>query len=294
MIVGLLGAACSSSSGDDAAQRPSIVVTTNILGDIVSNVVGDQVEVSVVMPLGADPHDFAPSARQATEMEQADLLVINGAGFEAGMGNLIANVADAGTPIFTAANEVELLNIGDGETPDPHIWTDPDRMSDLVEPLVDAIVAADMVDDVAALRASGDRYAETLLGLGVDMDDVLSSIPDDTRVLVTNHEVFVYFADRFDFEVIGAVIPSSNPSAEPSAAEIEDLAELIDERGVPAVFGETTQSTQLAEALVDEVGSDVQVIELFSESLDEPGTAASTYVGMMTTNAQLIAAGLGG
>ena len=189
---------------------------------------------------------------------------------------------------------MELLTIGDGDTPDPHIWTDPDRMSDLVEPLVEAILTADIVADEAALRASGDAYADELVRLGDDIDVALASIPAADRVLVTNHEVFGYFADRFDFDVIGAVIPSLNTSAEPSAADIERLAQLIEDRDVPAVFGETTQSTQLASALVNEVGTEVQVIELFSESLDEPGRPAGTYVGMMMTNAELIASGLGG
>ena len=221
VTMGVLSAGCSSSAGDTEVQRPTIVVTTSILGDIVTHVVGDQAAISVIMPLGADPHDFAPSARQATDMEQADLLVVNGAGFEAGMEDLIDNVADAGTLIFTAADEVELLTIGDGDTPDPHIWTDPDRMSDLVEPLVEAILTADIVADEAALRASGDAYADELVRLGDDIDVALASIPAADRVLVTNHEVFGYFADRFDFDVIGAVIPSLNTSAEPSAADIE-------------------------------------------------------------------------
>ena len=157
-----------------------------------------------------------------------------------------------------------------------------------------AIVDDEVVDDIDALRSSGDTYAQRLVRLGTDIDDLLSDIDADQRVLVTNHEVFSYFGERFDFEVIGAIIPSLNTSAEPSAADIEQLAGLIVERGVPAVFGETTQSTQLASALVAEVGDDVQVIELFSESLGESASGATTYVEMMMTNAELIAAGLGG
>ena len=110
----------SCGNGDAAGdERPTVVVTTNILGDVVQQVVGDLADVEVIMPLGSDPHDFAPSTRQAEAMAEADLLVVNGAGFEEGMADLI----DAGAPTFTFADHVEL--IGD----DPHLWTDPSRMA---------------------------------------------------------------------------------------------------------------------------------------------------------------------
>ncbi|MEP6297956.1 MAG: zinc ABC transporter substrate-binding protein, partial [Ilumatobacter sp.] len=107
-VIVLLAAAtaCGSQASDSAsdtdqnssatADRPRIVVTTNILGDIVSAAVGDQADVEVIMPLGTDPHDFAPSARQAESMEDADLLIVNGAGFEQGMLDIVANVSDTG------------------------------------------------------------------------------------------------------------------------------------------------------------------------------------------------------
>ena len=121
-------AACGddTASGDD---RPTIVVTTNILGDVVGAVVGDAASVEVVMPVGADPHEFAASARQAEAMADADLLVQNGAGFEAGMADVIDNAADAGVEVFTLADHVELLD------DDPHVWTDPSRMAEGVQAL---------------------------------------------------------------------------------------------------------------------------------------------------------------
>ena len=113
------GSDSDSDTGDAVDGRPTVVVTTNILGDVVDSVLGGLADVQVVMPVGAEPHDFPPSARQAEAVETADLLVTNGAAFEAGMVGIIENVADSGTPVFAFADEVEIV---DG---DPHFWTDP-------------------------------------------------------------------------------------------------------------------------------------------------------------------------
>ncbi len=295
----LLGTVVACGSNDDSpteSGRIEIVVTTNILGNIVSNAVGDTADVDVVMPLGTDPHDFAPSARQAEAMEQADLLVINGAGFEAGMLDIIANVADSGTTIFTAADHIDLLTLDDHDDSgavDPHLWTDPVRVAEVVTALEAAVAAIDGVD-ATALSASTETYALELDELVASMDGTLALVPDDQRVLVTNHEVFGYFAERFGFEVIGTIVPSLSTGAEPSASAIEDLATLIEDEGVPVVFAETTSSSRLAEVLAAEVDKrlipgGVTVVELFSESLGDAGSGAETYVSMMETNARLIA-----
>jgi zinc/manganese transport system substrate-binding protein len=297
-LVLIAGLACvaNACTGSDSASDPDdridVVVTTNILGDVVTNslgdLVGDMVDVEVIMPLGADPHDFAPSTRQAEAMTEADVLVVNGAGFEAGMTNLIDSV-DA--PVLAAADVVELLE--DDGAIDPHLWTDPVRMIQVVEAFAAEMGAADGID-AGRLEQNAAAYVEELALLDQELETELSSIDDADRVLVTNHEVLGYFADRYDFEVLGAVIPSLTTGAEASASQIEELAELIVERDVPAVFGETTQSTQLADALSNEAGGDVVVVELYSESLSEPDGEAGTYVEMMRTNVRLIVEALSG
>ncbi len=284
------------------------MVTTNILGDIVSQTVGDLADVELIMPLGSDPHDFAPSARQAEAMENADLLVINGAGFEEGMLDIIANVEDSGTETFTFADHVELLEVDEVEVhegdqaadddsgaaadehggADPHIWTDPSRMIEGVTALAAELATVDGID-ADALDRQVEAYVAELETLDADMEQTLATVADDQRVLITNHEVFSYFADRFGFEVVGAVVPSLTTNSEASAGEIEALADLMRESGTPAIFAETTQSTQLADAIAESVGDDVAVVELFTESLGEAGSSAETYISMMSINASLIA-----
>jgi zinc/manganese transport system substrate-binding protein len=315
--LGVLASACGSEDTTPATtpaadvELPTIVVTTNILGDIVTQTVGDLAQVEVIMPIGSDPHDFAPSAKQAEAMENADLLVVNGAGFEEGMIDIIEQVESSGTPVFEFADHVELLELAgdydhdeeghsdeekdhsekegnDHSGDDPHIWTDPSRMVSAVEAFGVELTAVEGIDG-AAVDAQVQSYVDELIALDAAMDDTLSVVPPETRVLVTNHEVFGYFADRFDFEVVGAVIPSLTTSAEPSTAEVEALAELIQQEQIPAIFADTSGSTQLAEAIAESAGNEVAVVALYSESLGEPGSGADSYLGMMTTNATLIA-----
>jgi zinc/manganese transport system substrate-binding protein len=284
-------------------------------------------------------------------MEEADLLVVNGANFEEGMLGVIDSVADSGTPVFAFADAMTLLEGGhdhgddhdhegettegdthdhdhEGETTegdthdhdhegethdheaegekaeggdhdhdhggfDPHLWTDPARMIDGVNGLAAALAAVEGID-AAALEAQAAAYVAELEALDTEIEAALAAIPAEDRVLVTNHEVFGYFADRYGFEVVGAVVPSLTTSAETSVRELEDLAAIITAEGIPAIFAETTQSTDLAEALAGEVGGEVAIVELFTESLGEPGSGAETYIDLMRTNAELIVAALTG
>lgn len=319
-LLAITAVACGSDGSESAVDTarsgpavPTIVVTTDILGDVVTQAVGDLADVEVIMPSGADPHDFAPSARQAEAMENADLLVVNGAGFEEGMTDIIELVESAGTPVFAFADHVALLAAdGDHEDEehedeehvdeehadeehagdDPHFWTDPARMVAAVEAFGVEFGGLEGID-AADVSARAQSYVDELVALDSAMEESLASVPDEQRVLVTNHEVFAYFADRFDFEVVGAVIPSLTTSAEPSTAEVEALAELIAQEQIPAIFADTSGSTRLAEAIATSAGSEVEIVLLFSESLGEPGSGAEAYITMMSTNATLIADALG-
>jgi len=304
--MGLVGAAVLGACGgdDDSADGPRIVVTTNILGDVVREVVGDAADVEVIMPLGADPHEFSASARQAEAMEDADLLVVNGEGFEEGLHEIVEQAEDNGVEVFAFTDHVELLPFeehaeeeGDAEAEehaeeeehggDPHVWTDPTNIRTAVEALRPVLNELEGIDQ-AAIDEQTDAYLAELATLDSEIEAQLAAIPAERRVLVTNHDVFGYFAQRYGFEVVGVVIPGGTTLAEPSSAELEDLRAVIESRQVPAIFAETTDSTRLADALAEEVG-DVEVVTLFTESLGDEGSGAETYVGLMRTDAGLIA-----
>jgi zinc/manganese transport system substrate-binding protein len=284
-------AGCGIGGPVGAGKGPSVVVTTTILGDVTRHLVGDDAEVTVLMPPNADPHDFQASARQAAEMREARALVVNGGGFEAGLDDTIAGAHDDGVATFTALDHVSTRRQG-GHV-DPHFFTDPARMATAAEALAGFL--ADEVPglDTAAFRRRAAAYVADLRALDRSTEQTLAAVPADRRKLVTNHDVFGYFASHYGFEVLGAVIPSATTQAQPSAGDLAGLAHTVRRAGVPAVFADTSSPERLADALAQEVGDEVKVVDLYSESLGPPGSPGDSYVGMVRTNARRIAAALG-
>ncbi len=304
--VALAASACGGevdiSVAGEVVDAPTIAVTTNILGDIVENVVGGQVAVEIIMPVGADPHDFQPSAQQVAAMGAASALIVNGGDFEEGLLDVIETAEDDGVLIFEALSAVQTLEFagddehGDDEHghegADPHFFTDPARAAEAAHDIADFL--AENIDglDTVALAASADEYVAELEALDTEVEQMLASIDTANRVLITNHEVFGYFADRYDFEVVGTIIPATNTSDAASAQELADLAELIEHAGVSAIFADGSASDELAQTLAAEVG-DVDVVALFSESLGPADSNGATYIDMVRSNAERIAAALG-
>lgn len=278
------------------ADKPQIIVTTNILGDVVHQIVGDDAQVTTLMKPNADPHSMEISARQAARMSDADLIVASGLGLEGGLQQHLNRVARAGGKVFTAGDHLKPLPFESGDdagTPDPHFWTDPARMIDVVDALEGTLTGVRGIDpSILAQRAT--TYRDRLRQLDQEMTDSFAAIPSGRRALVTNHHVFGYLADRFGFRVIGAVIPSGTTLAAPSAVDLQALAEQIKQAGVPAIFAETSQPDRLVKVLAQEAGLNVNVVALYTESLSEPGQDAETYLAMMRTNTDRITAALTG
>ncbi len=302
--VALLTAGCGDDEGavGAGAEAPLVVVTTSILGDVVENLVGDSATVEVIMPPGADPHDFAPSAQQAETMRDADVLVTNGYNFEEGMLDVIDSAEGDGVDVYAAGDAIEPIGFGEEghdhegeeghEGADPHWVTDAGRMATAAQGLAEHLNRIEGLDgDV--ITANAEDYLAELEDLDAEITDTLAPIREEDRVLITNHEVFGYFADAYDFEVAGAVIPGGTTLAEPSAAELGELSALIEDEGVEAIFAETSSPNRLADALASEADVEVEVLELFSESLGEGGSEGETYLDMMRTNAGRVAEGLG-
>jgi zinc/manganese transport system substrate-binding protein len=153
---------------------------------------------------------------------------------------------------------------------------------------VDEIAAAVTQATGLDVSADAEAYADQLSDVDVAIDQQLADIPDDRRVLITNHEVFGYFAERYGLEVVGVVVPGGTTLAEPSSEELSDLVDVIEEEDVPAIFADSSSSTDLADTLAAETGQDVEVVPLFSESLGEPGSGGETYLDLIQTNADRI------
>lgn len=284
----LMLAACGAPDGSDG--RRQIVVTTTILGDVVSQVVGDTADVRVMMKPNADPHSYGLSAADAAEMAKADLVVYNGLGLEESMQRHVDAAAENGVPTLPVGDHVDPLQFSEDEHggADPHFWTDLQRMILAVDAIAGRVAELPGIDQ-AAVAANAARYRDELNNLSAHMTDRFAAIPAERRKLVTNHHVLGYLADRFGFTVIGAVIPSGTTLASPSASDLESLAGAIRDAGVKAIFVDSSQPDRLARVLAEQSGVRVNVVSLYSESLSAPGTEADSYLGMMRTNTETIA-----
>jgi zinc/manganese transport system substrate-binding protein len=261
--------------------RPRIVVTHAILGAVVSDLVGDAAEVRVLMPAGADPHDFRPSAKDIARLRDADLVVANGLGLEEGLDDALEQAKADGVPMFEATDHVTLRRSNGAA--DPHFWTDPSQMRAVVAAL--ATVAKEQLGlDLSASARATDRR---LRALDAEVERVLAPIPISRRKLVTGHESMGYFARRYGFTLVGAAVPGLSSQARVSASELAHLASVIEREGVTVVFAEKGTPRQVADAIADETGA--RVVELPSHALPENGS----YEDLMRETARRIADALG-
>jgi len=269
----------TESADSTVASRPSIVVTYSILGAVVSDVVGEAADVKILMPNGIDPHEWEPSAKDIEALTNADLIVSNGLDLEGNVMEAIEEAESNGVAVFHATDHVEVIEFGAGGhdddeeavhddehgSGDPHFWTSPVEMAAVVEAL--GVALADIGID------TGDRAAmtkEELLNIDQEIRGLVESIPVESRILVTGHESLGYFAHEYEFEVVGAVIPSLSSEAEASAGDLAALKQTIADEGVSVIFTEMGTSPDVVEALADE--AQVSVVELSTHFLPEDGT----------------------
>lgn len=274
LVAGAVLASCNAPQ-EDGSDRLTVVATTGIIGDVIRNIGGDDLDLITLFPPGLDPHDYAPSAQQVAMISAADLVFANGLGLEEGLIDLLAQAASEGLSVTYLAEQSDPIDR------DPHFWHDPARMQQ----------AADLI--ARSLGSSSDYSAE-LEVLDREVEEMLDGIPPEKRVLVTGHDFFDYFADRYDFEVLGTIIPGGSSLGSPSSADLASLVALMKQRDVRTILVENTSSPELAESVADEVGPQVQIVAVGSDSLGEPGSETGTYAELIRSNAKAIAAALGG
>jgi len=276
VLAALLTAACGTPDGSHEG-KPTVVVTYSVLGAVVRDLVGDAATVVVLMPNGADPHEWEPSAKDIETVTRANLLVENGLDLEGGMGNAFAQAQAAGVRRFVASDHVTIRRVGSGEgadpaqpdqapgAEDPHLWMDPLTVRDAMDALAGQL-KTDLGIDVSARAANLDARLATL---NDEITAVIATIPAERRTLVTGHESLGYFAKRYGLTLVGAIIPSTTTSAEPSAADLAALADKIRAAKVPAIFTELGTSPAVAVAVGSETGA--KVVELTTHALPADG-----------------------
>lgn len=298
-LVMILVALAAIAPGRAASAAPgglNVVATTTFLADMAQKVAGSRTTVRSLVPIGVDPHEFEPTPADIRTIADANLLIVNGLGLEGPTERLLKNAGGAAVTI-EATSGISLREPAEGEPVDedsdghahevdPHCWLDPVLAITYVQNIRDALSQVDP-DGAATYAANADAYITQLWDLDAWVSDQVSQLPPERRLLVTNHESFGYYADRYGFRVVGAIIPSVGTGASPSARDLAALVAQIRNTGAPAIFLETGTNPRLADQVASEAGVKVEV-GLHSHSVTEPGGPAPTYIDMIRYNTTAI------
>jgi ABC-type Zn uptake system ZnuABC Zn-binding protein ZnuA len=284
-------------------ERLQVAATTSIVADVVRNVGGDLIDLTTLLPLGADPHAFEPTPQDVAAVADAHVVFVNGAGLEVFLEPLLEGAGEDVT-VVPVSYSISLLQLEDAheheeeekegdhgyrDGADPHIWFDPHNVIVWTHNVEHALSTLDP-DNAAAYEANGSAYEAELQELDAWIREQLAQVPEKNRKLVTDHATFGYFAQQYGFQQLGAVFPGYSTLAEPSAQDLAELEDSIHEFDVRAVFVGLTISPDLAERVADDTG--VQLVFLYTGSLSEPGGPADDYLSFMRYDVSAIAEAL--
>jgi len=266
-----------TESNSVPAELPVVAVTYSVIGDIVSQIVGDNATVNVVIPDGQDPHDFQPSAKDIETINNAALVVSNGLEFEEGLEEVLENIANSGGNIFMVGDHITVRKIEDDDHGDdhydddnegdrhhgggdPHLWLSPMTMLEMLPALTTALSEAVNAD----LSAQATALTTKLKDLDSKVASIINGLGECN--LVSGHDEMGYFADRYGCKVIGAIIPSFTTTSEATAGELADLKRLVEQYKVRAIFTGLGTSPDTVNQLAKEL--DIKAVTLSTHYLD--------------------------
>jgi ABC-type Zn uptake system ZnuABC Zn-binding protein ZnuA len=274
-----------------------VLAVESYLADMARQVAGDRLKIETLIPLGVDPHSFEPTPQDIAKISESSVLLMNGAGFEEWMEEILQNAggqrlvieAAQGLTSRTAREGEEVMHAEEEtehEEGDPHFWLDPLHAVRYVENIRDGMIQVDPAGSELYTQNSA-VYIEELKQLDTWIQAQVQAIPTERRQIVTNHESFGYYADRYGFIIIGTVIPSVSSGSAPSAQQLALLIDTIRQTGARVIFLETGANPKLAQQIADETGVKV-VADLYTHSLSDASGPAPTYVEMMRYNTRMI------
>jgi len=287
--VAMLGGCSGKPSAPDDSAKLQVVATTTIVGDVVKQVGGDAIALTVLLPVGADPHAFDPSPQDMAKITTADVIFANGAGLEAFLDPLLENAGDGAEVIDLSEGLDVHLHGGDHADIDPHIWTDPNNVLRWVD-VIEGVLTRRSGENTATFAANADAYRTQLRELDAWVRVQVSLIPAENRKLVTDHATFAYFAERYGFEQVGAVVPGYSTASQPSAQALADLEDSIRAYGVKTIFVGKTVNPDLAQRVAEDTG--IALVYLYTGSLTESGGEADSYLSYVRYNVAAIVDGL--
>ena len=284
LLIVILLAGCSAPAQSGSGLR--VVASTTILGNVVAQVGGEHIDLTVLFPVGADPHTFDPRPQDIAAISDAQLIFISGMGLEESLETTLD--ANATGTVVHVSDGIDVRILDDAsvdehghEGGDPHTWTDPNNVIVWTQNIAITLSEADPAN-AASYQANADTYIASLRDLDAWIRSEMDQIPPERRKLVTDHRAFGYFADEYGFEQVGALIGSFSTNASPSAQEIAALEDTIRAQNVPAVFVGKTANSTLAEQVAQDTG--IKVVPVYTGSLTAPGGEADSYLAFMKYN----------
>jgi len=275
-------------------RKVEIVATTGMVTDMVKAIGKDRIVIKGLMGPGVDPHLYRASAGDVQKLENADLIFYNGLQLEAKLGELFEKMGPKAVAIASQIPEKDLLQSDNFQGhPDPHIWFDVTLWLKCV-PVVEAALRE--LDPQSALyyRENAKAYIEKLQALHKQVMTITDTLPQKDRVLVTAHDAFGYFGKAYGFEVIG--LQGISTESEAGTKDVQDLANLIVNRKIKAIFVETSIPKRTLQAVQESAKAKGWPLkiggELFSDAMGNPDTEEGTYIGMVLHNIQTIVSGL--
>jgi manganese/iron transport system substrate-binding protein len=278
-------------TGNAPGENLVVVATTTIVGDVVHNVGGDAISLSVLLPVGTDPHSFQPAPQDVAKVARARMVIMNGAGLEEFMKPLLEN-AGRQTVLVDASQGIKLLQApagGDHQGGDPHVWMDPNNVMVWVKN-VEAALSKEDPNNTATFHANAEVYLKSLEDLDAWVREQVSQVPQENRKLVTDHQDLGYFANRYGFQIVGSIIPGFSTEAEPSAQELASLEDSIRSLGIKSIFVGKSFNHALAQRVAGDTHT--QIVVLLSGSLTETGGEADNYLDYIRYDVNAVVAAL--
>jgi zinc/manganese transport system substrate-binding protein/manganese/iron transport system substrate-binding protein len=285
-----LGACSGGEDGANGGDALQLIASNGIVADWVANVAGDGAEVSAIIPPGADLHSFQLSPSSIRQIGEADLVFLVGASLEASFEGVVRENASA--PVVELSEGLALAEAGDedgheddddghgdGEF-DPHIWMDADLAIDAVGRIAEELSVIDP-GGASIYTANAERYASEVRAMDEAIAARLAQLPPQRKLLVTFHDAYGYFADRYGLTVLGFVV--ENADEEPSAGAIADLVDAMEAADAMTIYIEPQFNARVVEQVAAETGAEVRTIPSDALSDEYP-----TYIALM----EAIAAGI--
>jgi manganese/zinc/iron transport system substrate-binding protein len=298
LLCGVLAGGIGAARSEQGAKVLKVAATTGMVADTVARVAGERAEVAALMGPSVDPHLFRPTRTDIAKLSRADLIFYNGLYLEAQMEALLAELG-ARKPVVPIAERVPqnlLLAHGDYQNRfDPHVWMDPELWSYAVEAVRDALIQSDP-DGKTVYEQNAGQFLSELKRLADYSKQVLATVPEAQRVLITAHDAFNYFGRAYNFTVLG--IQGISTESEAGLKRIEELVDVLVGKNVGAIFVETTVADRNVQALIEGAAARGHTVkiggELYSDAMGAANTYEGSFIGMLDHNSTVVTRALGG